>query len=120
MIQRFVTFTGRHGNVRHLFAALRVKTVARSKRSRARRGTGESAGAGRGRRRGSLCRRGGRLTKRVEGNTVIKGYAKGKRSAGRRRASRGLRCDPLNKKLKPERRAADQFLRRRNLIIYKK
>ncbi|GBP65781.1 hypothetical protein EVAR_30839_1 [Eumeta japonica] len=38
-----------------------------------------------------------------------KGAPKATRSAGRRRASRGLRCDPLNKKLKPERRAADQF-----------
>ncbi|GBP72640.1 hypothetical protein EVAR_83150_1 [Eumeta japonica] len=34
---------------------------------------------------------------------------KGKRSDGRRRAFRGLRCDPLNKKLKPERRTANQF-----------
>ncbi|GBO99278.1 hypothetical protein EVAR_542_1 [Eumeta japonica] len=38
-----------------------------------------------------------------------KNTPKATRSAGRRRASRGLRCDPLNKKLKPGRRAADQF-----------
>ncbi|GBP11017.1 hypothetical protein EVAR_79696_1 [Eumeta japonica] len=44
---------------------------------------------------------------------VIKGYAKGKRSDGRRCAFRGLHCDALNKKLKPERRAAAPAMRRR-------
>ncbi|GBP54984.1 hypothetical protein EVAR_50429_1 [Eumeta japonica] len=34
-----------------------------------------------------------------------KGAQKVKHSDGRRRASRDLRCDPLNKKLKPEHRA---------------
>ncbi|GBP63361.1 hypothetical protein EVAR_56472_1 [Eumeta japonica] len=62
---------------------------------------------------------------RLENEKVDLSKNKGKRSDGRRRAFRGLRCDPLNKKLKPERRAAaparpTSFLRRRNLIIYKK
>ncbi|GBP06144.1 hypothetical protein EVAR_3525_1 [Eumeta japonica] len=54
-----------------------------------------------------------RIAVQLQDSNVSQTFFVGKRSDGRRRAFRGLRCDPLKYKLKPERRAAAPAVRRR-------